>query len=389
MEFSVNSNALIGLSEMMDRRWEDFESGRTYLKANTHFSVLNAGLLNDLLGQHQKIVDSIDEFLSGAAQRFAGPCATAVIEADLSYRNSDRDAAARADAALPAPGTVLQGHGPAAAVPEPAAPPPTGPADQSLDRSVFVDMRCPTAWLQPPSDHRGDHLIEMSPLDALSPTSVLRDVIWGATGLAARFGLLHRPYDIIAEVVQPLSGDWSGYVRCADVYDNLAHAIEDAAACADDGRMTIDRVWTGNAADACITAIAAFSTNLRAAVEPLHRTAEAYRTVAETVRADSEVLAAALILLTDFIIESGLEAPSGLLEAPYQFVTGAVDLERLTSKTFDIARIMEKMWEVSKAIMNGAEGNVAGLGLVWDSTPVPAMSATTPNLPRPAFARFG
>jgi hypothetical protein len=179
MGFSVNSNALFGLSDMMDRRWEDFESARTYLKANTQFSVLNAGLLNDILGQHQQIVDSIDGFLSGAAQRFAGPCATAVIEANLSYRSSDLDAAARTDAALP--------------VVPPATPQPTGPANQSLDRSVFVDMRRPTGWLQTPPDHHADHPLELSLLDALSPTTVLRDAIWGATGLAARFGLLDRP----------------------------------------------------------------------------------------------------------------------------------------------------------------------------------------------------
>jgi len=374
MEFSVNSNALFGLSDMMDRRWEDFESARTYLKANTQFSVLNAGLLNDILGQHQKIVDSIDEFLSGAAQRFAGPCATAVIEANLSYRSSDLDAAARTDAALP--------------VVPPATPRPTGPANQSLDRSVFVDMRRPTGWLQTPPDHHADHPLELSLLDALSPTTVLRDAIWGATGIAARFGLLDRPYDIVAEVVQPLSGDWSGYLRCADVYDNIAHTIEDAAACADDGRMTIDRVWTGNAAEACITSMAAFSANLRAAIDPLHRTAATYRSVAETVRADSEVLAAMLTLLADFIIETGLEAPTGLLEAPYEVVGEAVNLERLATKVFDVMRIMAKLWELGKAGMSNAASVTAGLGLIWDSSPVPAMATSGPNLPRPAFARF-
>jgi hypothetical protein len=387
MEFSVNSNALFGLSDMMDRRWENFETARTYLKANTQFSVLNAGLLNDLLGQHQRIVDGIDGFLSGAAQRFAGPCATAVIEANVSYRSSDRNAVNRADAALPIPGTVLWGGGAATVVP-PATPRPTGPADQSLDRSVFVDTRCPVGWLQPPPDHRADHPLEPSLLDALSPTTVLRDAIWAATSVAATFGVLDRPYDIVAEVVQPLSGDWSGYLRCADVYDNIAHTIEDAAACVDDGRMTIGRVWTGNAAEACITSMAAFSTNLRAAIDPLHHTAANYRTVAETVRADSEVLAAMLTLLADFIIETGLEAPTGLLEAPYEVIGGAVNLEKVATKLFDVLKIMAKLREFVRAGMSGAESVTAGLGLVWDSAPVPMMLATAPNLSRPAIARF-
>jgi hypothetical protein len=38
--------------------------------------------------------------------------------------------------------------------------------------------------------------------------------------------------------------------------------------------------------------------------------------------------------------------------------------------------------------MVGAHSIVTGLGLVWDSTPIPAMATTAPDLPRPATARF-
>jgi hypothetical protein len=78
------------------------------------------------------------------------------------------------------------------------------------------------------------------------------------------------------------------------------------------------------------------------------------------------------------------------LEAPFQIVGGVVNLERLATKVFDVIRIMQKCWEVAKASMNGAQSVSAGLGLVWNSTPVPAMvpATTAPNLPRPAIARF-
>ena len=377
MEFSVNTNALVGLSDLMDRRWTDFESGRSYLKNNAHFSVLNKGILNAIWGRHQNIVDDIDAFLSSAAGRFAGPCAVAVTDANVTYLRSDRGAVIRNDAALP----VVTG--PSA---ESASAATT--ADLSLDRSVFADPYRPTARLQPPPDHRGDYPYEMSYFDVLSPTTALRDVIWKATGLAAIFGLLDRPYDIISEAVRPLSGDWARYVACADVFDNVALMVADAAACADHGTITIPRTWTGNAADACTRATADFAAVLRSAVDPLHRTAATYREVAKRVRAEAEALAALLTLLGDTIIESGLEALTGGLEAPYKAVSELADLEKVVARTIEIEQLVSRAHAAADADMGTLESWWAGFGIVRDGPPLPAMTASVPNLPRQGSTRF-
>ena len=377
MEFSVNTSALVGLSDLMDRRWTDFESGRSYLKNNAHFSVLNKGVLNAIWGRHQSIVDEIDAFLCSAAERFAGPCAVAVTDANVTYLRSDRNAVIRNDAALPV------ASGPAA---ESASAATT--ADLSLDRSAFADPYCPTARLQPPPDHRGDYPREASYFDVLSPTTALRDVIWKVTGVAAMLGLVDRPYDIVAEAVQPISGDWARYVSCADVYDNLAGMVGDAAACVDHGRATIARTWTGNAADACARATAGFSTALGAAVDPLHRTAATYREVAQGVRAEAEALAAVLTLLGDIAVESGLEALSGGLEQPYQMMSELADLEKIVGKIIEISRIVSKAHEVAEAGMGTAESWWLGFGVVRDAGPLPAMAASVPSLPRQGSTRF-
>jgi hypothetical protein len=377
MEFSVNTSALVGLSDLMDRRWTDFESGRSYLKNNAHFSVLNKGILNAIWGKHQDIVDEIDAFLSSAAERFAGPCSVAVTDADVTYLHSDHSAVIRNDAAL----AVATGDN---AVSAPAA----ATADLALDRSVFADPYCPTARLQPPSDHRGDYPYEMSYFDVLSPTTALRDVIWKTTGLAATFGLLDRPYDIISEAVQPLSGDWARYVACADVYDNLAQLVGDAAACVDHGRITIPRTWTGNAADACARAIADFSAVLRAAVVPLHRTAASYREVAQGVRAEAEALAALLTLLGDTILESGLEALTGGLEQPYQAMSELADLEKVVGRIIEVSQVVSRAHALADAGMGAAESWWADWGIVRAAQPLPAMTASAPSLPRQGSTRL-
>jgi hypothetical protein len=389
MEFSVNSSALVGLSDLMDRRWEDFESARAYLRTNARFSVLNGGLLNDLVGQHQQIVREIDAFLAAAAEGFAGPCATAVTEANLTYRRSDLSAMVRTDAALPtvrADPQELMG---------PVTGAPFGLADQSVDRSVFADTRRPTTWLQPPPDHHADYPYEYTFFDQMSPTQHLRDQVWHITSVAAALGLMPRPIDIFVEVVQPLSGDWAAYVGCADVYDNLAHLLQEAALCVDDGRLTIGRVWTGNAAEACGDAVAVFAVSLRAAVDPLHEAASTYRSVAEIVRAEAKLIASVLSTILDLILESALEAPSVGLEAPLELATGVADVYKVVHLAIELLALVEKARTsaLARMVVAGAPFDtvvreLVVTGTVWDLSPVPAMAATAPNLPRPGYIRF-
>lgn len=280
MEFSVNSTALAGLVEMLDRRWQDYESGRTYLKGNAHFSVFSTGVLDAIHGTHQEIVREIDALLATAAEGFAGPCSTAVAEANSLYLHSDLAAAARADAAVPVPTagrycpTTPAGTDAAGAA---------GRADPTAGPQIFFDPVCPSAWYRQPPDHRSDHPYQFSCFDAFSPASWGREAIWKVTGLAARFGVLDRPYDVVAEAVEPLCGDWAGFMTCADVYDNLAEAINDTIRCVTAGGHAVGRVWTGNAADTCAQDLGRFAVDLNAAVAPLHQTAATYRQVAEGV----------------------------------------------------------------------------------------------------------
>ncbi|GAA5196984.1 hypothetical protein GCM10023322_67220 [Rugosimonospora acidiphila] len=378
MEFSVNSAALTGLVEMLDRRWQDYESGRTYLKANAHFSVTGEGVLNLIHGQHQKIVNEIDAFLSTAAQGFAGPCSTAVAQANSLYRRSDLAAVARNDATMPAPPAPNSQCPPD---PVPAPGPGAARADPGLGPGVFSDPVCPSSWYRQPPDHRSDYPCQFSCFDAVSPTGWGREMIWRITGLAARFGLIDRPYDVLMEAVEPLCGDWAGYLACADVYDNLAGAINDTARCMVEGGDAIARVWTGNAAEACAQGMGRFATELTSAVAPLHRTATAYREVAEGVYLQAEVVAAALTMILDTMVESALQPETlGLLE-PFELATEVSDLIRIVEKIREIGRLVARARDVADASMNTASSGLDGFGVVSDRHPVPVLAPTVPALP--------
>jgi hypothetical protein len=379
VEFSVNSAALTGLADMLDRRWQDYESGRGYLKSGAHFSVVSPGVLNAIFGSHQKIVDEIDAFLATAAEGFAGPSSTAVTEANAFYRTSDRAAMARSDGILPA--LPIGPRGPTGPVAGPV-PGAQARADQTLAAGVFGDAICPGSWYRQPPDQHADHPYRFGFFDAFSPTSYARELIWKATGLAARLGVLDRPYDIVAEAVEPLCGDWAGYLRCADVYDNLAGAVGDTARCVTEGSRTIGRVWTGNAADACTRGMAAFAVDVAGAVDPLHRTAATYRDVAEAVYLQSEAVAALLTLILDEIAESALEPLTGGIEEPFALITEAVDLVRVAGKIREVIAMVAKAHELATATMDSASSALSCFGLVTDRHPVPSLTPAVPALPR-------
>lgn len=384
MEFSVNSTALTGLVQMLDRRWQDYESGRSYLKGNAHFSVLSAGVLNAIYGTHQRIVNEIDAFLAAAAEGFAGPCSTAVAEANSLYRHSDRTAAARIDATVPAP---------SAAQPCPTAPAgaagagAAGRADPTLGPEIFTDPVCPSVWYQKPPDHRSDHPYQFSCFDAFSPSSWGREAIWKVTGLAAKFGVLDRPYDVLSEAVEPLCGDWAGFLACADVYDNIAGAIDDTVSCVAAGEHAVGRVWTGNAADACAQDLGTFTADLNTAVAPLHQTAATYRQVAEGVYLQAEAVAAILTMLLDNMIEKALEPLTGGAIEPFEVMTEITDLMRVAEKIREVVALVNKARDVASATMDSASSGLSGFGVLTDRHPVRSFAPAVPTLPVPSAAR--
>ncbi|MBO0870503.1 MAG: hypothetical protein J2P15_18255, partial [Micromonosporaceae bacterium] len=296
MNFSVNTSALPGLAQLMERRWGALQGGYDYLKRYTVIGQAE-GVLNWLLGEHQEVVNGVGAYLERAANDYALPYATAITAATAYYRRNDADAAARLDATL-APLDDPGKHGPA--IP---------PANQGLGPELFSDPpMCQVNWYGPPHDYQADYQLEFLPFDALSPTSDARELIWQASRIAVALGLLDHPYDIIDELVKPLSGDWTAFAACAEVFQHLGNSLIDQASCIHDGVRKIDQVWTGNAADACASGLDRFAGDLNRASAVLYRTAAMYADTAEQVKAQAAVLASVVTTLLDMAIDAGLSA---------------------------------------------------------------------------------
>jgi hypothetical protein len=369
MSFSVNAGALPGLSDLMRRRWQDLTDGRDYVARNTRVDAGQAGILNAIWGAHEKIVHGVEDFLGLAADGYAAPYASAIVEAAAYYRQTDSRAVARLDATL-SPVDDPGKHGAGAAR-----------ADPALGASAFADRTRPGDRYLLPADHQAEYRYGFSNLDTLSPTSDIRELIWKVSEIAVDLGLLAHPYDVIDEAVKPFSGDWTAFAACADVFQHLAEALGDAGGCVLDGVRLLPGVWTGNAADQCATGLARFAGDLSAAVGPLTETAHAYTSTAEQVRAHGEALAALLTILIDEVVEAALDAASGGLLLELQVATTVDDV---VSTILKMRRVVAAAWDVGRAFVENGSAGTASLGILHDSHPLPALTADLPSLPHPA-----
>jgi hypothetical protein len=117
MEFSVNTRALSGLADMLDRRDHNLRQAADYLAEHNTLQY-GPGLLNLLSGAHDQVIKEVDGFLRRASSNYLHQYSFGINQAIEDYDQTDAAANARVDAILPARKAVPSG--------------PTHQADQSL-----------------------------------------------------------------------------------------------------------------------------------------------------------------------------------------------------------------------------------------------------------------
>jgi hypothetical protein len=324
MTFRVNIKALAGLPTNLDRRALEFATAASYVAQYTAVA-LTEGLVALNYRRHQQIMESVVRYLEDAATRYAVGDARRVETALIEYRQSDRRAAARHDAARP------DWHG---QVPEAPIPPPDA---NRLGPETFNDTGAAARVLTPPPDYTPTLPFQPNWTDLLSPTNILRDAIWQTTKVGAELGLCPGPIDAFAVIAIPFVGDWSGLMRTADAYDSVALLLTQSADQVDRAGGSVPLVWTGNAADGCRANLIHFGNGLREGAITLHKIAAMYRAVVQGVQANAQLVAALLTSVADELVDGLLaleEAPIGL---PYSVVSRITDSVNIVRKLVDLA----------------------------------------------------
>jgi hypothetical protein len=373
MKLSVNLNALPGLTELLYRRRDDLVAGRVFVDAHTEIDSMHAGLLNICLGAHHEVVAAVDTFLTDAAQFRADYLGAAVAASVAYYRRTDASAAIALDASYRT-GSV-GGY--------PGIPHPT--ADLGLGPDIFDEPTCSGGY-PVPHDYRFDYQPIHSKLDLASPTTYVRGVVWQVTSWLADAGLIDRPIDILQEYVEPVTGDWAAFRRCADVWATVAAEVGSNADWIDHAARALPSAWTGNAASDCDTALETFVTDLRAAAGTLGNLAQTYRETAEQVKALTDLLITALTALIDTALE---ELASSKLGPEFAIAGAATNATRIARQAYRCREIVAAVAHLVEGAQSAIILVPSDFGVVGKAGPLRITALSTVHIPGDSVGRGG
>ncbi|MFI7011405.1 hypothetical protein [Streptomyces sp. NPDC050145] len=100
--------------------------------------------------------------------------------------------------------------------------------------------------------------------------------------------------DVLGTVAHWLTGDWRGYLACADAWDCLGNFCDAAAKNIRHGNDVLGLTWRGNAADAAWRHFERLATTLESAGDTFHSLREHYAGITETVFAFAALVRSAV-----------------------------------------------------------------------------------------------
>jgi hypothetical protein len=340
MDFSVNTRAVVGLADALDMRAHNLTGAAGYLQEQSTLR-FGSGLINELFQTHERIMATVEAFLRHAGDDYAAQYARGVGQAARSYTTSDASASARLDASLP--GVIdptISAH----------------LADQSVGPEIFADPSC--LALQLPPDYESEYPYEPDWYDLLSPTSIVRDVVWYVTSLLTKLGLLPEPCDPYETFTRPLCGDWAGLERVSFALTEVARALTYVSARIDTEARTLDRVWTGHAASNCRSALLRFAHDLHPAVDIVVQIAADYHEVAVRARAQGKALGTAVSTLVDLCGSLGVETG---VELAAEALGDASTLGRIGKAVDTVLSDGRTMVELLAAVIHARHGHLEDL----------------------------
>jgi hypothetical protein len=358
--FSVNLNALRGLPPFLDRRARDLATASSYVRANTNLTY-GSGLAN-ILGRHERNVTLVSTYLSAASTQYAETDSTRLRAAIDNYARADARAAARYDDALP----------------QPIGGTPNTPLPKQFGPEVFDDRSDPSSALVAPADHHSDIPYKPSWYDLLSPASMLRDLIWKLTGVAARLGILDRQYDPFEFFVDPYVGDWAGLLRSAEVFEHVADFVAGEANELDHAVTLTPEVWHGNAAGICLANLGGFKAVVSDGSTPLRDLARAYRAVASGVHDNEELMSTALTSLIDCVTEGIVDIDTGGLFSAYEMGSALNNFIRTLRVALHIVGTLQ---DIVSAGFNISDEAMHRLGILNTLARMPALTGAQPAIP--------
>ncbi|MPY96837.1 MAG: hypothetical protein GEU97_02360 [Actinophytocola sp.] len=371
MGFSVEPDAVAGLSKQFDRLAESATQGKSYVATHTDLDLTGEGLINLIVGGHQQVQDQVEQFLKTLADPTASGTAGALDTAAKYYRATDDTNARELDATYPSVDVSAAKEG-----------------TERVEANVgaFQDVADPTARYKPPQDYNAEMPYEPHWSSLASPTSALRDAIWNVTNAAASLGICDRAYDPFEVFLKPMVGDWAGMRGCADVFRNVGAAVTDMADNVRWSAQNLSGAWTGNAADSCQLHLFVLAKSLESARQPLEDIANEYQGAANGAQDLSSSIGVLLSDIADAALAVAASAAvSGAAGAtgvglPIALIVGAFTLTRIYKVVRGVMQILDLVARV-RATVDAYNGAAGDFGKVDATSPLPKLPANSMTVP--------
>ena len=249
--------------------------------------------------------------------------------------------------------------------------------------SPFADTGRPTEAYRPVADYNASFEHEWEMTDVVSPASMGRDVIWWATEQLTHFGFLDRAYDPYETWIKPLCGDWAGLRGCADVFTNLATAVEHMGDNVYHSALKLPAVWQGNAADACQSHLISIQACLFAAATPFRAIAVEYKSAAMGAHDFRKTLSSLLSDLLDAALIFAIEVAAA--GATSETIVGAIIFGGAAfyegKIIVDLVRELIDVYGRFNAMVDATSSSVNDFGLVDADYALPRLPLATISPP--------
>jgi hypothetical protein len=288
-ELYVDPQGMSGLYNQVRGVYHDAKAASEHIDKHADIPFYEGGIIFLVARTHSRARGLIQGTVDGAAAR-ASALGTAINQCQVFYVESDAAARAQFDGAFPGPGSVAVG-----AVIDNMRP-------ELPDSAVpFGDVAAPTAHLRTPEWAAETVRFQMHYVwDALSPSSWIRQI--------SMWTLKHDPFEAWLKV---LSGDWSGYYRCAVVWQQISACAYDLGTNLLRAAHDTPLVWRGNAATTTEAILVANAAVLDELAEAGLFYSDRYRDAAQAAIKCFDTVSALAGDLVDRLLLAGVAAAMG------------------------------------------------------------------------------
>ena len=355
--FRADPSAIQEFGKLVGKQSDHANACDRYIMSNTLLQQDSEGWLNQLSGAHDALIDNSRVWFQALGRWTLEGAELSILDSAAYYGRTDAETAADFDSKL-AHHTTNR-----------SLPDPTTYFQERSRVGVFGETADPASHLGKPDDYAAQGGWRWQPdwSDTVSIASAGRGAIMAATDFLAWTGALDRGYDPYEFLLKPVTGDWSGFRGCADVFRGAADAARAVSGNLYHGRLGLAPSWEGKAADSCESFFELVAMAVGPAADVLDRIGDEYERAAQGAFDFASVVGSLLSDLIDAAIILAAAASAGAATGPVGWLVGGSIAAWEAAQIVACIQKLADAWTVANDIITTFKSGENSFGRLWAS----------------------